>query len=64
MKDEKDWNAFLEGYKSIGKYNKDKLRWCLINCMLHFYLMNKNSKNQKYLYNLKSNIKLLLNKGA
>ena len=59
MKNEKDWNAFLKGYKSIGKYNENKLKWCLINGMLHFYLMNK---NEIYLKNLKDNIQLLLNK--
>lgn len=58
MKNENDWNAFLEGYKSIGKFNDKKLKWCLINGMLHFYLMNR--KNNKYLEDLKTNIELLL----
>ena len=59
MKNKNDWNVFLEGYKSIGKFNDKKLKWCLINGMLHFYLMNRNEKNKKYLENLKTNIDLL-----
>ena len=60
MKTQKEWNAFLEGYKSIGKYNDKKLKWCLINGMLHFYLMNRNGKNKNYLKTLKNNIKKLI----
>ena len=38
-----DINAFLDGYKSVGTYDKEKLKWCLINGCVHFYLMNKNN---------------------
>ncbi len=60
MKSKKDRDAFLSGYKSVGKYNDNKLKWCLINGMLHFYLMNRKSNNKAYLENLKEIIELLL----
>lgn len=43
-----DLNQFLKGYKSISKYDKNKLKWCLINGYCHFYLMNMNNNNYKY----------------
>ncbi len=33
---------FLKGYKELGKYDKNKLVWCLINGYTHFFLINKN----------------------
>lgn len=36
-----DIKDFLEGYKSIGTYDPNRLKWCLINGYCHFYLMNK-----------------------
>ena len=38
-----DIKAFLIGYSINGTYNKDNLKWCLINGMCHFYLMNKSN---------------------
>lgn len=35
-----DIDAFLKGYKKYGNYDSNKLKWCLINGYLHFYLMN------------------------
>lgn len=46
MDNKDDIINFLEGYKKIGKYNKESLKWCLINGYCHFYLMNK--KNKEY----------------
>lgn len=57
---EDDWKIFLDGYKSIGSYNEKYLNWCLINGMLHFYLMNQNKDNE-YLQKLQGNIQILLN---
>jgi aminoglycoside phosphotransferase (APT) family kinase protein len=36
-----DINIFLKGYKEKGSYDKDKLKWCYINGLIQFYLMNK-----------------------
>lgn len=36
-----DIKIFLDGYKKLGEYDSKKLKWCLINGYLHFYLMNK-----------------------
>ena len=38
-----DLKLFLNGYKSIGNYDRDILKWCLINGYCHFYLMNKDN---------------------
>ena len=38
---------FLNGYNVNGTYDEKKLKWCLINGYLHFYLMNKNDDYRK-----------------
>lgn len=53
--------SFLKGYKSIGNYDENKLKWCLINGMMHFYLMNKKQNKKDYLNYLKEIIKKLIN---
>lgn len=45
LDNKEDIKSFLEGYKTVGKYNKDSLKWCLINGMCHFYLLNKTNEN-------------------
>ena len=47
MNTKEEINAFLEGYKSIGTYDKEKLKWCLVNGYIHFYLMNKNNHDYR-----------------
>lgn len=47
MNTKEEINAFLEGYKSIGAYDKEKLKWCLVNGYIHFYLMNKNNHDYR-----------------
>ena len=42
-----DINNFLNGYKTIGSYNEEKLKWCLVNGYCHFYLMNKDNEEYK-----------------
>ncbi|MDD4706167.1 MAG: aminoglycoside phosphotransferase family protein [Bacilli bacterium] len=42
-----DIKHFLLGYNMIGSYNKDKLKWCLINGYCHFYLLNKDDKEYR-----------------
>lgn len=42
-----DINDFLKGYSSVGNYDIDKFKWCLINGYCHFYLMNKNNNDYK-----------------
>ena len=42
-----DVNVFLAGYKNIGRFDINKLRWCLINGYVHFYLMNQNNEEYK-----------------
>lgn len=49
----KDISSFLNGYKSINKYDVQKLKWCYINGTMHFYLMNKNKGDLCYLEKLK-----------
>ncbi len=39
-----DIKYFLQGYKSIGNYDKAILKWCMINGYCHFYLMFKDDK--------------------
>ena len=56
-----DINSFLDGYRSIGSYNKEILKWCYINGMMHFYLMNKNNSKETYLSKLKKQICELVN---
>ncbi len=51
---------FFDGYKTIGNYDFDKLKWCLINGYMHFYLMNRNSDNKKYLDKLIELIDMLM----
>ncbi len=57
-----DVKAFLKGYESVNNYDHKKLYWCLINGMLHFYLMNK-SGDSGYLNALKKQINELLTAG-
>lgn len=57
MDNKKDIITFLDGYSSISDYNKDKLKWCLINGYCHFYLMNIN--NEEYKNKLKKLIKFI-----
>lgn len=57
---------FLKGYLEQGNFNKEKLKWCLINGYCHFYLMNINNgeyrekllelMNDIYKYSYKSQI--------
>ena len=47
-----DYKYFLKGYNSINNFDYIKLKWCLINGLLHFYLMNKNENNDEYLSTL------------
>lgn len=42
-----DIQKFLSGYSCEGKYDKKKLKWCLINGYCHFYLMNKNNSEYR-----------------
>lgn len=42
-----DIKCFLQGYISIGTFDKAKLKWCLINGYCHFYLMNKEEKEYR-----------------
>lgn len=39
--------VFLKGYLEIGEFNKESLRWCLINGYCHFYLLNLNNEIYK-----------------
>lgn len=48
----KDIKEFLKGYNEIGYYDNKKLKWCLINGYLHFYLMNDNQEYKKTLLKL------------
>lgn len=56
-----DYKSFLQGYNSVGTYDKSKLKWCLINGLMHFYLMNKNPSNNIYLIKLKTLIETIKN---
>ena len=47
-----DIQIFLKGYKSIGKYDLKKLKWCFVNGTLHFYLMNSDSSYKTLLLKL------------
>lgn len=50
-----DIRCFLEGYKEVNTFSSEHLKWCLINCYLHFYLMNNDIKyRNKILKLLKS----------
>ena len=55
---EENIKSFLQGYISINNYDEKKLKWCYINGLLHFYLMNKKNNDIKYLKKLK----LIINK--
>lgn len=59
MDNKNDWDQFLNGYKSLNTYDEKKLKWCLINGMMHFYLMNRDKEDYKQ--KLANNIKLLKN---
>ena len=37
-------DAFLAGYREVGSYNAEKLRWCLLNGYTHFYLIGRSSE--------------------
>ncbi len=43
-----DFKVFLKGYKEKQNYDSLKLKWCLVNAYLHFYLIN-NDKDYKNL---------------
>lgn len=62
MNNKHDIEAFLKGYNSVNAYDDKNLYWCLMNGMLHFYLMNK-SGDSEYLTTLKKQINELLNAG-
>ncbi|MDD4188374.1 MAG: aminoglycoside phosphotransferase family protein [Bacilli bacterium] len=42
-----DIKNFLKGYLINGTFDKEKLRWCLINGYCHFYLMNMDNDEYK-----------------
>ena len=42
-----DINNFLKGYRMIGTYDKNKLKWCFINGYCHFYLLMKDEKEYR-----------------
>lgn len=56
-----DYKSFLKGYSSVNTFDRSKLRWCLVNGLMHFYLMNQNNKNKIYLTKLKTLIEILRN---
>jgi aminoglycoside phosphotransferase (APT) family kinase protein len=62
MNNKHDIEDFLKGYNSVNTYDDKNLYWCLINGMLHFYLINK-SGDSEYLMTLKKQINELLNAG-
>lgn len=47
-----DINSFLNGYLTIGAFDKIKFYWCLINTYCHFYLMNY--QNNLYLKKIRT----------
>ena len=59
MDNKEDIDDFLNGYKTIGNYDNQKLKWCIINAYCHFYLMNKDIKYRESLLNT---LKILFNK--
>ena len=60
LKTKEEISIFLEGYKKIGTYDVFKLKWCLINGYMHFYLMNREKNDTIYLKNLKKLIELFM----
>ncbi len=57
MKTTKEIEIFLNGYTEKGTYDEKKLKWCLLNGYIHFYLMNKKYTEEEdkiYLKNLKT----------
>ena len=56
-----DYKCFLSGYSSVNVFDYIKLKWCLINGLLHFYLMNRNKDDNKYLLKLQDLINQLKN---
>ena len=56
-----DYKCFLSGYSSVNVFDYIKLKWCLINGLLHFYLMNRNKNDNKYLLKLQDLINQLKN---
>lgn len=42
-----DIKCFLNGYLTIGNFDYEKFKWCLINAYCHFYLMNINNDDYK-----------------
>ena len=56
-----DYKSFLKGYSSVNTFDRSKLKWCLVNGLMHFYLMNQNNKNKIYLTKLKTLIEILRN---
>ena len=57
MDNKEDILDFLNGYSSVSNYDKDKLKWCLVNGYCHFYLMNMN--NEEYKNKLKKLIEFI-----
>jgi Ser/Thr protein kinase RdoA (MazF antagonist) len=47
-----DINSFLSGYNEVNNYDLKKLKWCLINGYLHFYLMSNNDLYKNKILNL------------
>lgn len=45
-----DIKCFLTGYKKSNIFDIEKLRWCLVNAYIHFYLMNRD--NDEYIKKL------------
>lgn len=41
MKTKKELKIFLQGYQINGNFDEKKLKWCIINGICHFYLMNQ-----------------------
>ena len=58
MKTKKDIKLFLNGYSLKGNFDNKKLKWCLINGICHFYLMNQG--NLKYQSQLLKLLKIIM----
>lgn len=54
----KDIKCFLIGYTKLNNFNKELLKWCLINSYCHFYLMNIN--NVEYKNKLKNLLDIIM----
>ncbi|MDO5568626.1 MAG: aminoglycoside phosphotransferase family protein [bacterium] len=49
---------FLQGYQKVTTFDKDLLKWCLINAYIHFYLMNIDNEN--YILKIQKLIALIM----